>query len=218
MADLLVHSGSYNADTGLPILEKWHDNGDGSYSRTLTTAGGSGGGAVTVADGADVALGQKSDATTDFGGPASLIALAAAIWKRLRGGQATKANSMPVALASDSDALPVTGTFWQATQPVSGTVTALIPADQPITVADLAVSVKAILDLLANPISQDPASGRQRVTIENIAAALTLATVTTVGTVSQVTSMAQIGSVGAQSTVLDMMHMMWADSVRPRIT
>jgi hypothetical protein len=45
MADLLVHSGSYNADTGLPILEKWHDNGDGSYSRTLTTAGGSGGGA-----------------------------------------------------------------------------------------------------------------------------------------------------------------------------
>lgn len=51
MADLLVHSGSYNADTGLPILEKWHDNGDGSYSRTLTTAGGTGGGA-----GAPVAL------------------------------------------------------------------------------------------------------------------------------------------------------------------
>jgi hypothetical protein len=48
-------------------------------------------------------------------------------------GQKTKANSLAVTLASDQDALPITdnggsltvdGTFWQATQPVSGTVTA----------------------------------------------------------------------------------------------
>jgi hypothetical protein len=44
MVDLLVHSGSYNADTGLPILETWHDNGDGSYARTVYTPGGGGGG------------------------------------------------------------------------------------------------------------------------------------------------------------------------------
>lgn len=34
-------------------------------------------------------------------------------------GQTTKAASLPVTLASDQDALPVTGTFFQATQPVS---------------------------------------------------------------------------------------------------
>ncbi len=39
-------------------------------------------------------------------------------------GQATKANSVPVTIASDQGATAVTGTFWQATQPVSGTVTA----------------------------------------------------------------------------------------------
>jgi len=39
-------------------------------------------------------------------------------------GQATMAASMPVAIASNQSGVPVTGTFWQATQPVSGTVTA----------------------------------------------------------------------------------------------
>jgi hypothetical protein len=37
-------------------------------------------------------------------------------------GQATAANSAPVVLASDQPAVPVTGTFWQATQPISGNV------------------------------------------------------------------------------------------------
>lgn len=34
-------------------------------------------------------------------------------------GQATMADSLPVVIASDQTAVPVTGTFWQATQPVS---------------------------------------------------------------------------------------------------
>lgn len=38
-------------------------------------------------------------------------------------GQATMANSTPVAIASNQSAIPVTGTFFQTTQPVSGTVT-----------------------------------------------------------------------------------------------
>lgn len=45
-------------------------------------------------------------ASIDAGIPASL-------------GQKTMANSMPVVIASDQSALPVTGTFYQATQPVS---------------------------------------------------------------------------------------------------
>ena len=39
-------------------------------------------------------------------------------------GQAAMANSTPVAIASDQSAVPVSGTFWQSTQPVSGSVTA----------------------------------------------------------------------------------------------
>lgn len=39
-------------------------------------------------------------------------------------GSKTSANSVPVVIASDQGAVPVSGTFWQATQPVSGTVTA----------------------------------------------------------------------------------------------
>ena len=39
-------------------------------------------------------------------------------------GQATMANSAPVVVASDQSAVPVSGTFWQATQPVSGTIAA----------------------------------------------------------------------------------------------
>lgn len=38
-------------------------------------------------------------------------------------GQTTMANSLPVTLASNQSALPVTGTFFQATQPISGAVT-----------------------------------------------------------------------------------------------
>lgn len=38
-------------------------------------------------------------------------------------GQATMANSRPVVIASNQSAVPVSGTFWQATQPVSGPLT-----------------------------------------------------------------------------------------------
>lgn len=38
-------------------------------------------------------------------------------------GQATMANSAPVVIASNQSAISVTGTFYQATQPVSGTLT-----------------------------------------------------------------------------------------------
>lgn len=33
------------------------------------------------------------------------------------------AASVPVVIASNQSAVPVSGTFWQTTQPVSGTVT-----------------------------------------------------------------------------------------------
>lgn len=54
-------------------------------------------------------------------------------------GQATMANSRPVVLASNQSALAVTGTFWQATQPVSGTVSisGAVAVTGPLTDAQL---------------------------------------------------------------------------------
>src|SRR6202041_3532145 len=43
----------------------------------------------------------------------------ASIVTALAHGQAVSASSVPVVIASDQSAIPVTGTFWQATQPVS---------------------------------------------------------------------------------------------------
>lgn len=61
-------------------------------------------------------------------------------------GQKSMANSAPVVLASDQSSIPVTGTFFQTTQPISGTVTATpptntSPATQNITIQDTGSTV-----------------------------------------------------------------------------
>jgi len=50
-------------------------------------------------------------------------------------GQQTMGLSAPVVIASDQSAVPVTGTFWQATQPVSGPLTDTQLRASAITVA-----------------------------------------------------------------------------------
>lgn len=67
----------------------------------LYVTGGSGGGAATVADGADVAQGT----TTDLSSANTVVGILKAIKAAITG------------------TLAVSGTFWQATQPVSGPVT-----------------------------------------------------------------------------------------------
>lgn len=60
-------------------------------------------------------------------GTAGSLALDATLTARFGTlGQKAMAGSAPVVIASDQSALPVTGTFFQATQPVSGTITANI--------------------------------------------------------------------------------------------
>jgi hypothetical protein len=66
-------------------------------------------GAITVADGANVAQGATADAAWSGSGSGSLVAVLKAIWTRLRGGQATMANSLPVTLASDQGAIGTVG-------------------------------------------------------------------------------------------------------------
>lgn len=91
--------------------------------------GGGGGGAVTVADGADVAQGATTDAEAAAGN-GSVIA----ILKRLR-----------TLLAGT---IAVSGTFWQATQPVSGPLTdaQLRASAVPISAAALPLPAGAAQD------------------------------------------------------------------------
>lgn len=106
--------------------------------------GGGGGGPATIADGADVAEGATSDAAvvTDASGTVSgkLRGLVKWAYERMPAslGQKAKAASFPVVIASDQDALAVTGPLTDAqlravAVPVSGTVT----ASGPLTDAQL---------------------------------------------------------------------------------
>ena len=53
-------------------------------------------------------------------------------------GQTTMSGSQPVVIASNQSAIPVTGTFYPATQPISGSVSVSnLPATQPISAASL---------------------------------------------------------------------------------
>jgi hypothetical protein len=99
-------------------------SGAGTVISLLKKIASAGGSAVSIADGSDVTLGAKADAaaTTDAG-TFTLVALV----KRLLGkfpavvGQTTKAGSLSVALASDSDAFTITGSVT-----VSGAATATL--------------------------------------------------------------------------------------------
>lgn len=81
-------------------------------------------------------------------------------------GQDTMADSLPVVIASDQTAVPVsgtvavTGTFWQATQPVSGT---FWQATQPVSAAALPLpsgaATEATLDARTGALTETaPAS------------------------------------------------------------
>src|SRR5467141_2679434 len=83
---------------------------DGAGNLSPATGGGGGGGAVTIADGADVTLGSKTDAKSTATDGTSITAMS--VLKQI-----SASVQAPPSQA-------VTGTFFQATQPVSGTITA----------------------------------------------------------------------------------------------
>src|SRR6266511_1919332 len=88
---------------------------DGTGQLMTTGGGGGGGGPATIADGADVAEGATTDAAvvTDVSGTVSgkLRGLVKWAFERMPAslGQKTMAASLPVVLASDQTAIPVTG-------------------------------------------------------------------------------------------------------------
>jgi hypothetical protein len=67
-------------------------------------------------------------------------------------GQKTMAGSAPVTIASDQSAIPVTGTFWQATQPVSGTIQSKAPLNANASGTSSTVSTVQTLTAPANAV------------------------------------------------------------------
>jgi hypothetical protein len=134
-------TGSPNQDGAFKVPYAWQSS-TLSYVPVLVDAagnlltaggGGGGGGAVTIADGSDVAEGATTDAAvvTDANGTVSgklrgLVKILASVWDSANGRLKVDASAV---------AVPVTGTFFQATQPVSATnldvalSTRLKPAD-----------------------------------------------------------------------------------------
>ncbi len=106
----------------------YHDLGDGTFDEAVGAhlyywtgsawakfTGTLGGGAVTIVDGGDVTQGAVGDAAWSGSGNGTVVAILKAIYARLRGGQATMANSLPVVLASDQSSIPVAATLAAGT-------------------------------------------------------------------------------------------------------
>lgn len=93
-----------------------------------------------------------------------------------------------------------------------------------VEVSDLKAILEAIFMAIANPMCQDPATGRIRISLDALASGLTLGTVstvttvTTVSTVSLVTNISQIGGFSANQLINDLMHLTWGEAVRRLIT
>jgi hypothetical protein len=110
--------------TGSTAVQKLHDNGDGTKSLVThpdSSGGGGSGGDASAANQTAVQANPGSDATK------------ATAVQGVTGGKAVPVSGTVTATGPLTDtqlratAVPVSGTFWQATQPVSGTVTATGP-------------------------------------------------------------------------------------------
>ena len=102
-------------------------------------------GTVGVLNGGDVTQGATADAAivTDAVGTISgkLRGLVKWAFERMPAalGQGTMAQSLPVVVASNQSGVPVTGTFWQATQPVHGGLADdTVASGNPVAVGALA--------------------------------------------------------------------------------
>jgi hypothetical protein len=81
-------------------IQKYHDNGDGTFSLVTWTEGGSGGGAATVADGADVTQGAIADAAVTAGATGSVSAKLRAISRDIASIITNTANLEPAVLTN----------------------------------------------------------------------------------------------------------------------
>ena len=98
---------------------------------SVSLVAGGGGTAVSIADGADVALGSLADSSSALTVNGLLKAIKALLGAPLAVTGSFYQATQPVSIATP---VAVTGTFWQATQPVSGSVSVSnFPATQPVS-------------------------------------------------------------------------------------
>ena len=116
-------------------------------SAQVECAAGCGGGTTDTDDGS-IAGGQ----TIGLQGALSNV-WSGAGWVRLTQGQALMAASIPVTFASDQSALPVTGTFWQATQPVSATNLDVQSGGVDLATSTQGAAIQTAVELIDNAVS-----------------------------------------------------------------
>jgi len=149
------------------------------------------------------------------------------------GGFVSDTNPMPVdGTVSISGDVTVTGTFWQATQPVSGPLTDAELRASPIPISgtfeasadrteNLLAMMSRVVKLLESNAIVDQQQ-RQRITLDAISAALTLATVTTVTTVTTVGTVTSITNIAANAGMdreqyINIAKQTYAASIRSRL-
>lgn len=83
-------------------------------------------------------------------------------------GQAAMVASSPVVIASNQSAIPVSGTFFQATQPISGSITAIQPTGSNLHTVIDSGTITNLSQLAGTAISMNTGvrdAGTQRITI-----------------------------------------------------
>lgn len=173
MADITVRDAPAQ---DIPI--KYHDNGDGTYSKQFYTGAGGGGGAVTIADGADVAEGT----TTDAASASTVIGLLKNLKAALAGTVATSvadgSNVTIGALADASSANSLVGLLKNIKAALAGTlanniaqingVTPLMGAGNTGT-GSQRVTIATDQAVVPVSISSNPSTAATTATLSNVA-------------------------------------------------
>lgn len=172
---------------------------------SVSLVAGGGGTAVSIADGADVVLGSLADSSSALTVNGLLKAIKALLGASLAVTGSFYQATQPVSIAAP---VAVTGTFWQATQPVSGSLTVSgsvsvsnFPATQPVS-GSVSVSNFPASQAVTGTFWQatQPVSGTVAVTNSNLDAALsTLATKAQLPTTLGITTKAASLSVALAS-------------------
>jgi hypothetical protein len=122
---------------------------------------------------------------------------------QLTAGQKTATNSVPVVVASDQSAVPVSGTFWPSTQPVSGSVTA--NAGINLNTSALALETGGNLATIAGTVS----GAKVQITV---ATALPVGSNTIGGTLAAPTSSSSFAITPGASSALESGHVLKASA------
>ena len=131
---------------------------------SVSLVAGGGGTAVSIADGADVALGSLADSSSALTVNGLLKAIKALLGAPLAVTGSFYQATQPVSIATP---VAVTGTFWQTTQPVSGSLTVSgsvsvsnFPATQPVsgTVTANAGTGTFVVSAASLPLPSDAAT------------------------------------------------------------